>query len=86
MRGIVPDSVLDRRDKIGFRTPEKLWLTSNLDMIDSLVSKTSKLPFIDTLNARRYISKSLSSNKPLPPHVWRLINFCRWLDMTSDSI
>jgi asparagine synthase (glutamine-hydrolysing) len=27
MRGIVPDAVLDRRDKIGFETPETDWLT-----------------------------------------------------------
>ncbi len=28
MRGIVPDSVLDRRDKIGFETPGAQWLRS----------------------------------------------------------
>ena len=28
MRGIVPDAILDRRDKIGFATPEQRWLTT----------------------------------------------------------
>src|SRR5690349_9776631 len=27
MRGIVPDPILDRRDKIGFATPEQKWLS-----------------------------------------------------------
>ena len=27
LRGIVPDAVLDRRDKMGFVTPERLWAT-----------------------------------------------------------
>jgi asparagine synthase (glutamine-hydrolysing) len=26
MRGIVPDNILDRRDKLGFPTPERQWL------------------------------------------------------------
>src|SRR5690606_25204602 len=27
MRGIIPDEILDRRDKIGFETPEFNWLS-----------------------------------------------------------
>lgn len=33
MRGIVPDDILDRRDKIGFATPEKDWLAGMADMV-----------------------------------------------------
>ncbi len=33
MRGIVPDPILDRRDKIGFATPELAWL----DILDPWV-------------------------------------------------
>ncbi len=33
MRGIVPDAILDRRDKIGFETPQRSWLkTAHLDL------------------------------------------------------
>ena len=28
MRGFVPDAILDRKDKIGFATPEQRWLTA----------------------------------------------------------
>lgn len=37
MRGIVPDEILDRRDKMGFVTPQSEWMMSNLDrFIESL--------------------------------------------------
>ena len=26
MRGLVPDAILDRKDKIGFESPEKDWI------------------------------------------------------------
>ena len=37
MRGVVPDEILDRRDKMGFVTPQSEWMMSNLDrFIESL--------------------------------------------------
>ena len=38
MRGIVPDSILDRRDKLGFPTPEQQWLASARSWVDRAVT------------------------------------------------
>lgn len=47
MRGIVPDDVLDRRDKIGFATPEKDWLMGIAPIIRKGLSEPINLPFIN---------------------------------------
>ena len=38
LRGIVPDAVLDRRDKIGFETPEPSWLGELGGWVSSVLS------------------------------------------------
>jgi asparagine synthase (glutamine-hydrolysing) len=38
MRGIVPDAVLDRRDKLGFPTPERDWLMSLGPWVEQVLS------------------------------------------------
>ncbi len=38
MRGIVPDAILDRRDKIGFATPELRWLTTLTPWVEATLA------------------------------------------------
>lgn len=47
MRGIVPDDVLDRKDKIGFATPELDWLMGMADEVKSWLKEDLKLPFLN---------------------------------------
>ena len=47
MRGIVPDAILDRRDKIGFETPQRSWLkTAHLDL-DAWLDGARAYPYVD---------------------------------------
>lgn len=50
LRGIVPDVVLDRRDKIGFATPEQQWLMPMADTIRFWLKDDLGLPFLDQAN------------------------------------
>jgi asparagine synthase (glutamine-hydrolysing) len=80
MRGIVPDSILDRRDKIGFATPEKEWLKA----VDSWVQSTlaseaaSSLPFLDLESIRGQWREILSGRQDFDSRVWRWLNVIRW--------
>ena len=80
MRGIVPDSILDRRDKIGFATPEREWLRS----VDSWVQWTlgseaaHSLPFLHLGIMRSQWSAILSGRKPFDARVWRWLNVIHW--------
>ncbi|MCL2122625.1 MAG: asparagine synthase (glutamine-hydrolyzing) [Desulfovibrionaceae bacterium] len=78
MRGIVPDALLDRRDKIGFATPEKLWFFSMRDWVrENLDEARSSLLF----NYQGLLAEweaILEGRQPFDWRVWRWINYLRW--------
>lgn len=78
MRGIVPDDVLDRRDKIGFATPEQALLASMVDTIRGWLKHDLHLPFFNQAEALREFELIMAGKKPFSWQVWRWINFCRW--------
>ena len=43
MKGHVPDSILERRDKIGFETPESQWLDQLREWVDSLCFRSGSM-------------------------------------------
>ncbi|MCO7577723.1 MULTISPECIES: asparagine synthase (glutamine-hydrolyzing) [Pseudomonas] len=78
MRGIVPDAILDRRDKIGFSTPEQVWLTHLADQIREWLKIDLGLPFLDQSAILKEFDKIISGKAPFSWQVWRWINFIRW--------
>jgi asparagine synthase (glutamine-hydrolysing) len=80
MRGIVPDQVLDRKDKVGFLTPERQWLISVQLWCEKLFQSETTHP-IGALNQevirqefQLFLNHSKDSNLP----IWRLVNLIRW--------
>lgn len=78
MRGIVPDEILDRKDKIGFQTPEQLWLTSMAGTVREWLQADIGLPFLDQAEILREFDNIIGGRKAFSWQVWRWINFIRW--------
>lgn len=78
MRGIVPDEVLDRRDKIGFATPEREWLLGMADTARGWLREGMGLAFIDQDAVLREFELIAMGKKPFSWQLWRWINFARW--------
>jgi asparagine synthase (glutamine-hydrolysing) len=78
MRGIVPNVVLDRRDKIGFATPEKDWILSMADRVRQWLAEDVRLPFLNQAVIRENFEQIIAGNRPYTWQVWRWINFIRW--------
>lgn len=75
MRGIVPDEILDRRDKVGFETPQdKLWRAPRLIAESWRVRK--HLPSVRKANVSNLKGKAL---------IWRYLNAGLWLKAVEDS-
>ncbi len=78
MRGIVPDAILDRRDKIGFETPESRWLQEQSPTIEEALSgaAAAEIPFLRGAEARSLLtSRGAGALAQLP---WRWLNFILW--------
>lgn len=78
MRGIVPDDVLDRRDKIGFETPELAWLLSMADDVREWLNDDLEIPFLNQKEILREFDLIIAGEKKFSWQVWRWINFSRW--------
>jgi asparagine synthase (glutamine-hydrolysing) len=82
MRGIVPDGILDRTDKIGFATPQAAWLGSRSvrDWISSLfeAASESEFPFLNIDSIRRDWRFIVQGRKPIGDRVWRWVNVVKW--------
>lgn len=78
MRGIVPDVILDRKDKIGFQTPEQLWLTSMAGTVREWLREDIGLAFLDQPAILQEFEDIIGGRKAFSWQVWRWINFIRW--------
>jgi asparagine synthase (glutamine-hydrolysing) len=80
MQGIVPQAILDRKDKIGFATPEREWLCNlNFWVQDTLNSETAAaMPFLDRKAMHREWQAILSGRQRFDNRVWRWLNVIRW--------
>jgi asparagine synthase (glutamine-hydrolysing) len=80
MRGIVPDAILDRRDKVGFATPEEDWLPRMADNVRTWLAPELGLPFLDQKRIREQFELVVSGRRPYSWQVWRWINFTLWFE------
>jgi asparagine synthase (glutamine-hydrolysing) len=85
MRGIVPDAILDRRDKLGFPTPELDWLLALDPGVERLLSSETART-ISALNFNR-ISQEWrdirQGRSKFDSRVWRWVNLILWTQQFS---
>lgn len=86
MRGIVPDSILDRKDKIGFTTPEDEWFHIMGESFYEMTWNADKIPFINKKQLHTEIKDTLNGKIPYNSRLWRIVNLCRWMDLNEVSI
>lgn len=82
MRGIVPDAILDRRDKIGFATPESRWLTVLRPWVEqALASETARgIHALDVPALQRDWQAVLDGTSSFDFRIWRWVNLIRWVE------
>jgi len=83
MRGIVPDSHLDRKDKIGYQTSEYNFLFFNFEEIKKLINETTEIDFINKKEILKKFEELMRSAKTFDGCAWRLINYLRWFDLIN---
>ena len=82
MRGIVPDVLLNRKDKIGFDTPDKEWLTNNPAVFRYIIQGSHDIPLFDAPQLLKEFDLIMADKKQFSWQVWRWINFIRWYQLT----
>jgi len=82
MHNILPPAIENRRDKMGFVTPEELWLKGEgkdwfIDGIDKACAQFGG-QILDTANVKKYVASMLDGKQPFDFAPWRIFCFHRW--------
>jgi asparagine synthase (glutamine-hydrolysing) len=85
MRGIVPDAILDRRDKIGFATPESSWLAEIAPTVRGWLQDAALVPFLDRDNLILAFDNVVAGKVPFTWQAWRWVNYIRWYRLQQGA-
>lgn len=81
MAEVLPESVRERRDKLGFSTPEQVWFRGPLrGLMEEGVEATIRR-YPDLLNpegTRRLSAEMLDGRRPVDFTLWRIVNMGIW--------
>ena len=78
MRGIVPDVILDRKDKIGFATPEHSWLTKMDGWVNECFARGDQIGCFQLDELRSEWSRVVKGEAPFNFRCWRWFNAIEW--------
>ena len=73
-RGLIPDTILNRRDKIGFATPEDKWLRDRSAWVNSVIDSPEARAIPAFSHGELLTGGLVREDLPL----WRILNFIRW--------
>jgi len=78
MREIVPDEILDRRDKIGFATPERQRVIALAYQAREWLQHDGQVPLLSQRKVLTSFHRILEGKEKFSWQAWRWINFSRW--------
>ena len=88
MKGLLPEEVRNRKDKIGFSTPEDTWFRTDLnDTVLSVINseRFHKRPFFNHDNVKSEIRAHQAGEKNISATIWRWVNLELWMKMYIDE-
>lgn len=81
MRGIVPEEILLRHDKIGFTAPVEEWILGSMESVEQLLQsescKADSPVHVGVL--QEYLELGRRGISKLDTSIWRAINFLQWV-------
>lgn len=87
MRGIVPNQILDRKDKIGFQAPEQKWFENLRPWVATRLSDKS-IQAIPALNYDIVLSMRndfLAEKRSFDHSLWKILNLVRWVEINQAT-
>lgn len=79
LKGILPDEIVHRKDKVSFQTPQSSWMNSDHQLAAMLSDRIKKnnYGFLDSKKTLAF----LANTSTLPLNTWRLLNLFKWLEI-----
>jgi len=77
LEGIVPEQILNRKDKIGFEAATPGWGKGS-EVLRQVASALEDVPLIEQKTTRLALNEVVAGIRPLDSNLWRVVNFARW--------
>lgn len=78
MRGILPEAVRTRRDKVGFSADDGLWLRSNRALFENYIDEIKIIPAFHSGRTLKFIQDFFEHGRGSAQQVWRIFMFAAW--------
>jgi len=85
VRGLVPDAVLDRRDKIGFANDDATNLLKCSAWVEDVLDSASNCPFVDSFALRAAWKEWRVGRQATTSWLWSSLVFLRWWQLYRVS-
>jgi len=88
MEGIVPDEILQRREKIGFTAPQGHWLAGSASWLRNKVTAQTvgEIPALNAELLLPILSRQTPGAGNESTILWRTINILRWAEICNVSL
>lgn len=88
MRGIVPDPILDRRDKVAFSTPDRMWAAALRPFFARTLSSdvARSLPWLRPHVALQALERRTAQSAAFGFDLWRTVNVVRWIEQFNVAV
>lgn len=80
MRGIVPDAILDRRDKVGFEVPMGTWVAKIKKSILNTIDTRNELQLLN-FDKLTQLRDDQQYGESMPFQDWRVLNLLFWVQL-----
>ncbi len=89
MHGVIPEMIENRKDKMGFVTPEELWLKQEgtewfRQEIDKACKQFSER-ILEPTEVKNYLEDMIAGKRKFDFVPWRIICFAKWYNMVSQG-
>lgn len=87
MKDVLPAKVLNRKDKMGFVTPEKVWMKENAGLLrkDLEAAVITGKGFLNEHVLTKF-DKMVSGKQPFDFSIWRVLCFAEWMRVFEVSL
>jgi asparagine synthase (glutamine-hydrolysing) len=89
MADVLPPAVRERKDKLGFATPENAWFRGPLRamIVDGVEATLRRFPsLLNRRGARAFVADMLDRRRPVNFALWRIVNIGIWGDRFAVSL
>jgi asparagine synthase (glutamine-hydrolysing) len=87
MRGITPDVILRRKDKMGYLTPNRQWIADIRNDVRHVFENPALTEYLDTKSILKdYETLFNQTGKPGEGRMFKFIVFAKWMEVFSGKL